>query len=308
MTDEIVDRRTETADAAGTPVRVGRIEFINCFPLYDHFEEELAARGFVAEIVEGHPAALNALLVEGEIDVALPSSIEFARHADVLSLLPQVSISSLGAVDSVQLFTRVPPAEVTRIALTEQSATSVCLLKVLCREWGISPQFVPRRGPLAEVLASADGLLLIGDEALHVLRTAVYPHNCDLGEEWRRVTGLPMVFAVCTARSDFAAARPEAAAAVGAALLASRDRCAAQPEQTAADAALRYDFSQAYLMHYFDQLKFGFAPEYLAGLKEFYRRAAAIGELDRVPDLDIPGPAFSGAASASPASGAPSAS
>ena len=39
-------------------------------------------------------------------------------------------------------------------------------------------------------------------------------------------------------------------------------------------------------MDYFDKLKFEFTPEYRAGLREFYRRAAAIGELERVPDLD----------------------
>ncbi len=83
--------------SGGAPVRVGRIGFINCFPLYDHFEEELAARGFAADIVEGHPAALNALLVEGDIDVALPSSIEYARHADTLAVLPHVSISAPGS-------------------------------------------------------------------------------------------------------------------------------------------------------------------------------------------------------------------
>jgi len=82
------------------------------------------------------------------------------------------------------------------------------------------------------------------------------------------------------------AARPAAAAAVGAALLASRDACAAEPAATAAAAAQVYDFSQRYLMEYFDKLKFGFTPEYRAGLREFYRRAAAIGELDDVPDLD----------------------
>jgi chorismate dehydratase len=95
-----------------------------------------------------------------------------------------------------------------------------------------------------------------------------------------------MVYAVCAARRDFAEARPEAAAAVGAALLASRDACAAAPEDTAAAAAQVYDFSQTYLMDYFDKLKFGFTPEYRAGLNEFYRRAAAIGELERVPDID----------------------
>lgn len=271
--------------ADGSPVRVGRIEFVNCFPLYHHFEEELERRGVAATIVEGYPSQLNEMLVDDLIDVALPSSIAFARAASQLALLPDVSISAFGAVDSVQLFTRVPLREVRRIALTEKSATSICLLKVLCREWGLQPEFLPRRGSLAEVLADADGLLLIGDEALYVLRAEVYPYHYDLGEEWRTVTALPMVFAVCAVRREFAAARSQAAAAVGAALLASRDRCAARPEQTAAAAAQRYDFSQRYLLEYFDKLKFEFAPEYRAGLEEFYRRAVAAGELVAAPDL-----------------------
>jgi chorismate dehydratase len=276
---------TPDGAAGAAPVRVGRIEFVNCFPLYHHFEEELARRGLAATIVEGYPAQLNEMLVDGLIDVALPSSIAFARAAGLLTLLPQVSISAFGAVDSVQLFTRVPLAGVRRIALTEKSATSICLLKVLCRQWGLTPEFVPRCGSLAEVLADADGLLLIGDEALYVLRAGVYPYHHDLGEEWRAVTGLPMVFAVCAVRREFAAARPRAAAAVGAALLASRDRCAARPAETAAAAAQRYDFSQRYLLEYFDKLKFEFTPEYRAGLDEFYRRSVAAGELAEAPDL-----------------------
>ncbi len=238
-----------------------------------------------ATIVEGPPTTLNGMLVNGEIDVALPSSIAFARHAAELTLLPQVSFSSFGAVDSIQLFARRPLPDIRRVALTEKSATSICLLKVLCAEWGIAPEFAPRRGPLSEILDDFDALLLIGDEALHLLRVEAYPHHYDLGAEWKSVTGRPMVYAVCGARREFAAARPAAAAAVGAALLASRDRCAADPAGTAAAAAQRYDFSQPYLMEYFDKLKFGFTAEYRAGLEEFYRRAAAIGELDAVPDL-----------------------
>ena len=280
------DAGAASGSSAGRPVRVGRIEFVNCFPLYHHFERELAARGVAASVVEGYPAELNRMLVEGAVDVALPSSIAFARDVGELTLLPHVSISSFGAVDSIQLFTRTPLDRMRRVALTEKSATSICLLKVLCREWGITPEFAPRRGPLSEVLEDFDALLLIGDEALHLLRVEAYPYHFDLGAEWKKVTGLPMVYAVGAARREFVAARPAAAAAVGAALLASRDACAARPEATAAEAAQVYDFSQAYLMEYFDKLKFGFAPEYLEGLREFYRRAAAIGELERVPDLD----------------------
>ena len=302
------------AVAGELAVRVGRIEFVNCFPLYHHFERELSARGVAATIVEGYPSVLNQMLVDGSIDVALPSSIAFARDADQLALLPQVSISSFGAVDSVQLFTRVPLAQVRRVALTEKSATSICLLKVLCNEWGLEPEFAPRRGSLAEVLADFDGLLLIGDEALYVLRAEVYPYHYDLGAEWQAVTGLPMVFALCAVRREFAAVHPAAAAAVGAALLASRDACAARPDETAGAAAQRYDFSQPYLITYFEKLKFGFTPEYRAGLEEFYRRAAAIGELERIPDVGaaaaaVPaiGTAASTGAGASPQSSAPAA-
>jgi chorismate dehydratase len=269
-------------------LRVGRIAFVNCFPLYHHFEDALASAGYRARIVEGVPAVLNRMLVEGEIDVALPSSIEYARHTDELALLSQVSISSRGAVDSIQLFGRVPARAVTRVALTEKSATSICLLKILCAEWGISPEFVAWEGTLADVLASCDGMLLIGDDALRSLRAGVFPYHMDLGAAWRSVTGLPMVYAVCAVRRDVLAARPEAAAAVGAALLASRDRCAADPAGTAATAALLYDFSAAFLERYFERLKFGFAAEYQLGLAEFYRRAAGIGELESVPDLPEP--------------------
>ena len=296
----------EAADAS--PARVGRIEFVNCFPLYHHFEEELEARGVSATIVEGPPTTLNGMLVRGEIDVALPSSIAFARDAAELTLLPQVSISSFGAVDSIQLFARRPLPDIRRVALTEKSATSICLLKVLCAEWGVAPEFAPRRGPLSEILDDFDALLLIGDEALHLLRVEAYPHHYDLGTEWKNVTGLPMVYAVCAARREFVTARPAAAAAVGAALLASRDRCAADPAGTSSAAAQRYDFSQPYLMEYFDKLKFGFTAEYRAGLEEFYRRAAAIGELDAVPDLTAASAGAATSAPLAPPSSAPSTS
>ena len=269
--------------------RVGRIAFVNCFPLYCHFEEELAGLGYGAEIVEGTPSELNGLLARGEIDIALPSSIEFARNADRWALLPGISISSFGAVDSIQLFTQIPRAQLESIALTEQSATSVCLLKVLCREWGIAPSYAARQGPLAQSLANFGGLLLIGDEALHILRAGVYPHSYDLGEEWRLVTGLPMVYAICAVRREFLEERPDEARAIEAALVASRDRCARHPLETAAAAAQLYDFSAAYLDHYFDQLKYGFPAEYRRGLAEFYRRAEAIRELEQAPDLEPSG-------------------
>ena len=62
--------------------RVGRIRFVNCFPLYHHFAEQLSARGVSADIVDGYPSDLNDMLARGAIDVTLSSSIAFARNAD----------------------------------------------------------------------------------------------------------------------------------------------------------------------------------------------------------------------------------
>ncbi|MHC4448453.1 MAG: MqnA/MqnD/SBP family protein, partial [Planctomycetota bacterium] len=60
-------------------MRVGRIGYINCHPVYGAID-----RGIVpveAELVTGTPAELNGLLAAGELDVAVVSAVEYARNA-----------------------------------------------------------------------------------------------------------------------------------------------------------------------------------------------------------------------------------
>src|ERR687892_12967 len=136
------------------------------------------------EEVVGVPTELNEALLDGEIDVAPISSIEYARNADRLRLLPRLCVSSEGAVDSIQLVSRIPLEQVRTIAVTPESATSVVLTKVLL------PEAV--HVPLGE---DADAKLLIGDAALKSAFEDPTPHY-DLGRLWLERTGLPMVFAV----------------------------------------------------------------------------------------------------------------
>jgi predicted solute-binding protein len=52
------------------------------------------------------------------------------------------------------------------------------------------------------MLAQADAALIIGDPAL-LIDPATVPYGClDLGAEWVNMTGLPMVFAVWSARKE----------------------------------------------------------------------------------------------------------
>src|SRR5712691_3619206 len=79
----------------------------------------------------GVPTQLNARLLGGELDVAPISSIEYARHADRLRIMPRLCVSSEGAIDSIQLISRLPLEAVRTVAVTPESATSVVLTKVL---------------------------------------------------------------------------------------------------------------------------------------------------------------------------------
>src|SRR5918912_250001 len=136
------------------------------------------------EEVQGVPTELNRRLLAGDLDTAPISSIEYARHAESLRLLPRLCVASEGAVDSIQLVARVPLERVRSVAVTPESATSVVLTKVLLPE--------AEHVPLDE---QADAKLLIGDAALRSAFEDPTPHYAP-GRLWRDRPGLPMVFAV----------------------------------------------------------------------------------------------------------------
>jgi len=166
-------------------VRLGRISYVNMAPVFHRLNAEV-------EEVQGVPTELNAMLLDGRLDLAPISSIEYARHASSLRILPRMCVSSEGAVDSIQIVSRTPFPQIRSIAVTPESATSVVLAKVLL------PQ--AKQVPLAVNGQSeeAEAKLLIGDAALRSAFEDPTPHY-DLGRLWLEKTGLPMVFAVWAA-------------------------------------------------------------------------------------------------------------
>jgi chorismate dehydratase len=69
-----------------SPLRVGRVDFINTFPLAWSLEHRLEPGAFVETLAV--PTRLNALLAAGDLDVANVSSIAYARNAADWILLP----------------------------------------------------------------------------------------------------------------------------------------------------------------------------------------------------------------------------
>jgi len=243
-------------------IRLGRIAYANMAPVFHRLKAEV-------EEVAGVPTALNRLLLDSELDLAPISSIEWARNADRLLLLPRLCVSSEGAVDSIQLVSRRPLARVRSVAVTPESATSVVLTKVLF------PQAA--HVPLGE---EADATLLIGDAALRSAFEDPTPHH-DLGRLWLERTGLPMVFAVWAAPEPVAAGLTE----LEDALVASVRQARVEPELLAAEAAERYGYPAGFLARYFEKLRFSFGERERQGLVRFLELAVEAGELERVPEL-----------------------
>jgi chorismate dehydratase len=249
-------------------VRLGRIAYVNMAPVFYRVEAEF-------DEVTGVPTALNHCLLAGECDLAPISSIEYARHAERLRILPRLCVGSEGAVDSIQLVSRVPLERVRCVAITPESATSVVLTKVLLPD--------AEHVPLEE---DADAKLLIGDAALKSAFEDPTPPY-DLGRLWLERTGLPMVFAVWAAREPV----PDGVAELEDALVASVRLAREEPEQLAYEASARYGYPAGFLARYFEKLRYRFGPRERAGLLTFLELAHDVGELDRVPELRFVMPA-----------------
>src|SRR5436309_352703 len=148
-------------------IRIGAVNYLNTKPLICDLEE-LAPH---AELVLDLPSRLADRLAAAELDVALIPIIEYFRSG-TYTVVPDISIATRGPVLSVTLFSRVPWAEIRRVALDEGSRTSAALTQVILRrKFGVRPEVVPlplvQGGPdhTAEN-ADADAVLLIGDRAM----------------------------------------------------------------------------------------------------------------------------------------------
>jgi chorismate dehydratase len=243
-------------------MRLGRISYVNMAPVFYGLEADV-------EEVSGVPTDLTRMLLDGELDIAPIPSIDYARNAGRLRILPRVCVSSEGAVDSIQLVTRLPFAQVRSVAVTPESATSVVLTRILL--------------PKAEILPlgmEADAKMLIGDAALRSAFEDPTPHF-DLGRLWLEKTGLPMVFAVWAAREPIADGLPE----LEHALVASVRLARSEPERLAMQASATYGYPPGFLARYFEKLRYSFGPRERAGLYTFLEMARDVGALEHVPEL-----------------------
>jgi len=265
-------------------MRVGRIPYINCYPVYGAVDRRIVPLG--AELVDGVPTALNKQMADGTLDVSVVSAVEYARDWERYLLLPDLAISCDGAVRSVMLFSRVPAEQLggQQVLVSRSSMTSVHLLELLFENvWKTKPVFVAGDAEASDLRDEGDSSivarLVIGDAALMLGTGAIaspYEHVYDLGLEWKKWTGLPFVFAVWVAQRT---ADTQQALAVHASLIESRNWGLKNLGVLAEQAHQNTGVPLAACNEYLSGLDYGLSYPHLGGLTEFYRRLTLAGKV-----------------------------
>ena len=169
---------------ASPALRIGCVKYLNARPLI---------HGWPGEVHFDHPAALCRMLANAELDVAFVSSFEFLRDP-VYAIVDAVCVAADGPVYSVFVAHREPLENVREITADPNSRTSVNLLRCLLAEG---------EHPARLVSAEAEAKLLIGDQALRFRQQHERKYEfCDLGAEWKHLTGQPFVFALWLIRPE----------------------------------------------------------------------------------------------------------
>ncbi|HQD89647.1 MAG TPA: menaquinone biosynthesis protein [Syntrophomonadaceae bacterium] len=269
--------------------RVGHIQFINCFPLF----YGLIEKKFLLDIdlIKGTPKDLTAMLEANLLDMAAIPSIKYAKNFHDYVIMPDISISCDGEVKSIYLFSKIPIQDLhhKKIALTNTSATSQALLRIImARKYEAVPEYFDSIPELRAMLMEADAALLIGDDALRAkYKTSDSLYVYDLGQEWKDMTGLPMVFSVWAIRREFAENHLDQVKLIYDAFCDSMAYSLENIEDVARKASQWEDFPPEYLVEYFRTLRFDFDVSKQEGLLEYYRQANSMGLLEQVPPLNV---------------------
>jgi predicted solute-binding protein len=274
-------------------LRIGCVKYLNARPLI---------HGWNGDVGFDHPSVLCQRLANGKLDVALVSSFEFLRNP-IYRIVDDVSISSDGSVYSVVVAHRGDISKIEEIELDPAAETSVNLLRCLLAELELNPRLIrgvpgsagcqsagvgspPQDGfAVANSPTAHRARLLIGDQAIFFRQKHANEFSFwDLGEQWRKLVGLPFVYALWLIRPEVADPMQLANR-----LRALRDENLANPNALiaevvagVADPVHREQFNHEFLSRYYRQhLRFSFGEREKRGLRIFGNLCAKHSLLSR---------------------------
>jgi chorismate dehydratase len=256
-------------------IRFGCHDFLNIKPLINPIVRGEIPHRF--SLTMDTPARLSDLMQQGLLDLAWIPSIAYAALSECL-IIPGFSISSFHSVKSVLLISKKEIRNIQKIALDQSSRTSVAMIRIILKEYGITPGFITLAPDFQEMMKEADAALIIGDNALGAEKGGYRVY--DLGEEWYRLTGLPFVHALLLVKPNFSLGDQLAVLHQARKIGLSRTEKIIDEESdhTGLDKELLRDYLEKRI--YYD-----LGEKEIAGLKTFYLLARREGLIEKETEL-----------------------
>lgn len=263
--------------------RIGHNPNTNMLPMF-HF---LAKDHPLLELITAEPTGHNAMLADGQIDMAPISAFSYGEHWKDYAILPNLSVSTIGRVGSILLFSKVllKNLDGLTVALTDTSATSVNLTKILLHYYyGVAPRYLTMRSNLQGMFAKADAALLIADAAIQASLLHPECYIYDLGEEWFKYTASSMTYAVWAFPKRLIAEREEEVKTVYRLLMDAKVKALSNMEDIVATCQAMLGGSLDFWRDYFNQFNYGLDPALISGLNKYLDLCF---ELDLLPSRPI---------------------
>lgn len=179
------------------PIKICAVSYLNTFSFVHGITQSGLLKDF--ELSLDIPSICAKKLFSGDADIALVPIAAIYNKPEFITYT-DYCIGCKGPVKTVLLLSKVPLNEITTIYLDFHSLTSVNLVKILAKElWNIQPVWQPVLPEMPCTYKDAESIVAIGDKTF--LLKNEFPFRYDLGEEWKKLTSLPFVFACWTGKS-----------------------------------------------------------------------------------------------------------
>ena len=172
-------------------LRISIVNYTNTLP----FKWALKRSSFLQKIdlQEDIPSICAQKLKFKQVDLALVP-VALLAELDTYFIESDYCIGANGKVDSVKLYSNVPLDQIKTVTLDYQSKSSITLTKVLFKFfWKLPVKYLDAKPGFENEIQDSNAAVIIGDRTFGLI--GKYAYEFDLGEEWKKFTGLPFVFA-----------------------------------------------------------------------------------------------------------------
>jgi len=182
-------------------VKVIAVNYLNAKPLIKGIVQHKVLNDIV--LTTEYPAKAAQMLIDDKADVGLVPVATIPKIPNAY-VMGNYGIAADGSVASVCIFSHVPMEDITHIYLDYQSRTSVKLAQILMKlHFKKKVSYIPADENYIANINGTVAAVIIGDRALEQLGNFKYIY--DLAEEWKKMTGLPFVFAAWIANKPLPA-------------------------------------------------------------------------------------------------------